>query len=104
MDEVYAAQRVDSTEDDTDMEQEIHEIKEEFLGNMNRGGLCYPTDLVYILALHSWALFRGITQEEVTRMLLMNSTCPRSAFVYAVGERLQLYPDSEDIQSKESQE
>ena len=81
------------------MLSETDQMKEDFMERLNRGGLCCPTDLVYQLALHSWAFYLSVSQKEDAMMLLLEAKCSGSAFVLAVGEALQLYPDSEDIQS-----
>ena len=78
---------------------ETDQMKEDFMEKLNTGELCCPTDLVYLLALHSWAFYLSVSQKDDAMMLLLEATSSGSAFVLAVGEALQLYPDSEDIQS-----
>jgi len=57
------------------------EEKDLFLELVNRGGLCRPSDLVYILCIHGWSLHSSIFKsEEATKFLLQYSE-PRKLFV-----------------------
>ena len=58
----------------------IHEEKEKFLEKINRGGLCYPSDSVYMTCLHAWKYYHDIQEQEEAFKFLTETSDPVKVF------------------------
>ena len=54
---------------------------QQYLNAINRGGLCTPSDIVFITTLHAHELFNHIFDDILIKEQLLASTNPRSIFI-----------------------
>ena len=73
-----------ATPEGTKDEYDLDDIRKTFIKKMDRGGLCYPTEVLYLVSLHSWHFFTDVMKEEDTRLLLLSSSSPKAGFTEAV--------------------
>ncbi len=57
--------------------------RQQFIDQVNRGGLCFPTDLTYVACLHAWNFFHDIQSQKDAYNFLLSSTEPRKVFTQA---------------------
>ncbi len=50
--------------------------KQNFLEQVNRGGLCYPSDLTYMTCLHAWKFYHDIQSQKEAFNFLLSSAQP----------------------------
>ena len=55
--------------------------KENFLNTINRGGLCTPSEILFLLTLHAQELFNLIFENNSLKVQLLASANPRSVFL-----------------------
>ena len=65
-------------------EQDLSDKKEQFLEQINRGGLCTPSDLVYVCVLHAKQLFKEIFDKGDIQKKFLEMENPRSVFAFAM--------------------
>ena len=51
-----------------------------FLEQVSRGGLCKPSDLLFITCVYTWNFFTAITANDSAKQLLLGSTNARALF------------------------
>ncbi len=65
-------------------ESSIHEErKKEFIDQVNRGGLCYPSDSVFMTCLHVWKFYHDIVCQKEAKDHLLAASEPRKVFLQA---------------------
>ncbi len=52
-----------------------------FLEQINRGGLSYPSDLLYIISLHVWTFYSEVESKKEALEFLLQASQPRRIFV-----------------------
>ena len=72
-----------SIEDQQDLTCEEAEAKENFLLQVNRGGLINPSDLVYLASLWTWNFYKHIISDNDTKEYLLGSSNQLKIFVKA---------------------
>ena len=80
-------------EDDETEKQSRKEAKV-FLEQINRGGLSYPSDIVYVSCLHIWSLFCDVQKNAAAKEALFHSQNPRQLFSEVF---LQLCLENDDL-------
>ena len=63
---------------------EFVKLKRDFLDQMNRRGYFYPTDLTFVLSLHSWRFLLALRTHPEGRSVLSDNIDPREAFAQAL--------------------
>ncbi len=62
----------------------VHEErKKEFIDQINRGGLCYPSDSVFMTCLHVWKFYHDIVNQTDAKEHMITASEPRKVFVHA---------------------
>lgn len=61
-----------------------HKGKDTFLEMLNRGGLCKPNDLVYVIGMHGWNFLRYIFTDQDAKNFFLKASEPRKVFVEAL--------------------
>ncbi len=59
------------------------ERKQEFIDQVNRGGLCYPSDSVFMTCLHVWKFYHDIINQTEAKEHLVTTSEPRKVFIKA---------------------
>ena len=65
---------------DTETGSQHFAEKQQFLEQVNRGGLCYPSDLTYVTCLHAWNFYHDIQKQQDAFEYLVCSTGPKIMF------------------------
>ena len=65
-----------------DDDKELGYLKAEFLEQINRGGLCTPSDSMYICVLYARQLFKTLTRETLKRIFFQQVS--KEMFLYLV--------------------
>ena len=73
---------------------EFVKLKRDFLDQMNRRGYFYPTDLTFVLSLHSWRFFLTLCTHPEGRSVLSDNIDSREAFAQALVLSLDEDPDA----------
>jgi len=76
--------------------KEEKKVKEAFVAQVNRGGLLYPRDLLFVSCVHIWKVFSSIKEKEQARKHLLSFLEPRKLFVQVV---LSLMQDHEEMEA-----
>ncbi len=69
----------------------------QFIDEINRGGLLYPSDIVFVSSIHIWSFFKEVTENQEAKKSLLQSTHPRQVFVGAFMTTCQKNEDTEPI-------
>ena len=83
-------------ENDSDPDRDLLESSEQFTNLVSRGGLLHPSDILYLVCVHAWALWRDVRDDSTTMNSLMKTTNQRRVFVAAFMNKLE---ESERTQS-----
>ncbi len=59
------------------------ERKKDFIDQINRGGLCYPSDSVFMTCLHVWKFYHDIVSQSEAKEHMITASEPRKVFVHA---------------------
>ncbi len=59
----------------------LEDDKQKLIEQINRGGLFYPSDFVYVLALHAWKLFSLISLKEEAKQFFLSTSSVQLVFV-----------------------
>ncbi len=62
----------------------LQKEKEVFLEKVNRGGLCFPSDSVYMACLHSWNFYHDIKSDKDAMNFLALSSEPVKVFCHII--------------------
>ena len=61
------------------------DLRKQFIKKMDRGGLCYPTDLSYIISVHSWKFFSDIEKASTqAKAIIYEAKRARHIFIRSV--------------------
>ncbi len=71
--------------------------KQQFLDQVNRGGLCYPSDLTYVTCLHAWKFYHDIQSQKEAYQLMLSSIAPQKVFVSAFIDTCSESSNTQDI-------
>ncbi len=71
--------------------------KEAFISEVNRGGLTYPSDLVYISCVHIWQIFSKVNDDKEARNFLLSRSEPKKVFEAALMSFMQLCDKTKSI-------
>ncbi len=64
------------------IEEEAHSSNHrQFVDQINRGGLSYPTDLFFTLSLHVWCHYQDIAKNKEAKQFLLESCDPQKVFL-----------------------
>ena len=66
---------------ENEIDEEMKSKKEAFLKSINRGGLCTPSDLVYLSCTYVFNFYDKIFKNTTLKPLILNFPQPRDAFV-----------------------
>ena len=76
---------------------EFVKLKRDFLDQMNRRGYFYPTDLTFVLSLHSWRFFLTLCTHPEGRSVLSGNIDSREAFAQSLMFSLDEDPYTSNI-------
>ena len=57
------------------------ELKEEFTTSISRGGLCKPSDDIFISSAHAFSLLRYVIHDDRHKKTLLSTQNPKNAFI-----------------------
>ena len=77
--------------------KEYLEEKEKFLNQINRGGLCSPSDLCYTACLYSWAFFNHVKANKAAHCQLIKAKNTGLVFVAALKKSLLSNPEGTEL-------
>ncbi len=60
---------------------EMQEQSKKFLEQVNRGGLCYPSDLVFVTCLHAWKYYHDLQNRKEAYDFLFSTTESQQVFL-----------------------
>lgn len=73
--------------------------KESFFHEINRGGLCYPSDILFIATVHAYEFYSLIFQNDNLRSSMLNYRNPREVFVKCFIQKLKESDNTEPLRS-----
>ena len=74
--------------EDVKNDENISEYKKRFFDVINRGGLCNPSDAMYMATVHAQECFDQIFKDQETRSTLLKYRFPRKVFLRAFSEKI----------------
>ena len=77
-------------------DSDLLESSEQFTNLVSRGGLLHPSDILYLVCVHAWALWREVRDDSSMSSVLLKTTNQRRVFVAAFMKKLA---ESERTQS-----
>ena len=92
-----AAPNIIISNEGTGMSEEEIEMKDDFLNQLNRGGLCTPSDVTYLSCLCAWSFFQEIVASQEARDILLNSNESLKVFVASLVEIMSWEDETQDI-------
>ena len=80
--------------EDVKNDENISEYKKRFFDVINRGGLCNPSDAMYMATVHAQECFDQIFKDQETRSILLKYRFPRKVFLRAFSEKISCCEDT----------
>ena len=86
-------------EEENTLSKEEAMIKNDFLNQVNRGGLVTPTEVAYMACMHIYSFFEIIMKTEETKNILIKAVNPRRIFVNALEKMMSMSSHTESLLS-----
>ena len=87
-DEKKPTPEVDIQVEDNEPTSEESLEKRRFLDQINRGGLCSPSDLLFMSTLQIWGIYQQILRNKKAHQILLQCSNPRAVFSSVVCEEM----------------
>ena len=75
--------------------EEMSDFKS-FFDDVNLGGLCCPSDILYIATIHAYEFYSYIFRNEELKSTILSSSNPRAVFVKCFEQKLK---DEDNVES-----
>ena len=92
-----AAPQITLSPESSGMTKEEIEMKEDFLNQLNRGGLCTPSDVTYLSCLCAWSFFQEIMSASEAKNILLQSKETLKVFVASLAEAMTWEDETKEI-------